>query len=93
VVTILAAMWSSTNPFWYDMLAAIDDVNVEQQQAAEFVPPVEPAQQVVAGQAQRVEIQPAGQHTRLPDFWPHAPGMWFSRAECRFEMLGISSSA
>jgi hypothetical protein len=79
------------NPIWYDMLAAIDDVSVEQQQAAGFAPPVEPAQQMVAGQAQRAELQPAGQHTRLPDFWPHAPGMWFSRAECRFEMLGISS--
>jgi hypothetical protein len=29
-------------------------------------------------------------HTRLPDFWPHAPAMWFARVECRFEMMGIA---
>jgi hypothetical protein len=28
---------------------------------------------------------------RLPEFWPHAPGIWFARAELRFEISGISS--
>jgi hypothetical protein len=22
-------------------------------------------------------------HTRLPDFWPHAPAMWFARVELK----------
>jgi hypothetical protein len=28
---------------------------------------------------------------RLPEFWPHAPGIWFARVELRFEISGISS--
>jgi hypothetical protein len=32
------------------------------------------------------------QHTaRLPDFWPHSPGMWFAGAECHFELIGVES--
>jgi hypothetical protein len=26
---------------------------------------------------------------KLPDFWPHAPGIWFARAELRFEVSGV----
>jgi hypothetical protein len=28
---------------------------------------------------------------KLPDFWPHAPGIWFARAELRFEVGGVVS--
>jgi hypothetical protein len=79
-------MWNSTNPFWYD-IAALEDVNVEQQREPE------------AGMQAGIPARPlaaasgyGGQHTaRLPDFWPHAPGMWFARAECRFELMGVES--
>jgi hypothetical protein len=34
--------------------------------------------------------QPTSHNIKLPEFWPHAPGLWFARAECRFELMGIS---
>jgi hypothetical protein len=81
-------MWNPNNPFLYDILA-IDGAEVEQQ----GVPhgqvggvPVVPQQYVPPASSS------ASTHNiKLPEFWPHAPAMWFSRAECRFEMLGVLS--
>ena len=28
---------------------------------------------------------------KLPEYWPHAPQLWFCRAEFRFEVVGITS--
>ncbi len=28
---------------------------------------------------------------KLPDFWPHAPAMWFARAQFRMEVAGIAT--
>ena len=30
-------------------------------------------------------------NVKLPDFWPEAPGIWFARAELRFEVSGVMS--
>jgi hypothetical protein len=38
--------------------------------------------------------EPAGAgagRVKLPEFWPHAPGIWFARAELRFEVSGVVS--
>jgi hypothetical protein len=35
--------------------------------------------------------QPSEVRVKLPDFWPHAPGIWFARAELRFETSNVSS--
>jgi hypothetical protein len=65
----------------------------EEQQAAAAASG-QPGQQLIQDQ-RIVEPQPMEpgrqQHTKLPEFWPHAPGMWFARAECRFELMGVHS--
>ena len=45
-------------------------------------------QQVPAQQAQQAS---RAQRVKLPDFWPHAPGIWFARAELRFGICGVTS--
>jgi hypothetical protein len=80
-------MWNPNNPFLYDILA-IDGAEVGEQQvrvggvpvvAQQYVPPAPPS---------------ASTHNiKLPEFWAHAPAMWFARAECRFEMLGVAERA
>jgi len=30
-------------------------------------------------------------NVKLPDYWPHSPGIWFARVELRFEVCGIVS--
>jgi hypothetical protein len=54
-----------------NMLNLLDFVEPEPQQANQ-VPAAE------AGQPGRV---------KLPEFWPHAPGIWFARADLRFEVF------
>jgi hypothetical protein len=47
------------------------------------------------GQEQQVQAGPPAENIvgrfKLPDFWPHAPGIWFARAELRFEVGGVVS--
>jgi hypothetical protein len=64
------------NPF-LAMLAA-----VEGEQEPQNPPPALVNQQ----QQQSVEAR-----VKLPDFWPHAPGIWFARAELRFETSNVAS--
>jgi hypothetical protein len=67
--------FSSNNPF-LEMIAALDDAAGSNVQSA----------------AQQTE-PPAEQSGRvkLPDFWPQAPGIWFARAELRFEVSRVTS--
>jgi hypothetical protein len=70
---------NENNPF-LEMLAAVDGAGPGAGQ------PVEPA----AAEQLVVEQQSFGRF-KLPDFWPHAPGIWFARAELRFEVSGVAS--
>jgi hypothetical protein len=64
---------NSNNPF-LEMLATLPEDGAGQQQ-----------QQAVAA----VPNVADGSKFRLPEFWPHAPGIWFARAELRFEISGV----
>jgi hypothetical protein len=48
---------------------------------------------VKAGQQQNyLALSSTGTHSiKLPEFLPHTQAMWFTRAECRFKMLGMVS--
>jgi hypothetical protein len=67
---------SSNNPF-LEMLATLPG---EQQPPAAMEP----------GVAGGADSAAAGRF-RLPEFWPHAPGIWFARAELRFEVGSVSN--
>jgi hypothetical protein len=47
------------------------------------------------GQEQQVQARPLAENIvgrfKLPDFWPHAPGIWFARANLWFEVGGVVS--
>jgi hypothetical protein len=47
------------------------------------------------GQEQQLQAGPPAENIvgrfKLPDFWPHAPGIWFARAELWFEVGGVVS--
>jgi hypothetical protein len=96
---IRVKMWPRTNPFAWDV-ATLDTESVEPGAAAEhqqqLLAAADQQQQVLAGQ-QLVMGQQGGRpsissHFKLPDFWPQAPGLWFARAECRFEMMNVQDS-
>jgi hypothetical protein len=77
-------MWNPNNPFLYDIMALEEP---EQQAGGSGVPQLQ--QQPLPLNA------PADQHgnvhnVKLPEFWPHAPAMWFARAECRFEIMRVA---
>jgi hypothetical protein len=69
-------MWNPNNPFYWDMMAAIEETDA--QQAGE-----------VSGVQQHVTLPPVvapqpyggSQAVKLPEFWPHAPGLWFARLQ------------
>jgi hypothetical protein len=62
---------SSTNHFMA-MLAAVEEA-------------VKHTFQVAADLAVDFNIS-RPQDVKLPEFWPHAPALWFSRAECMFRL-------
>jgi hypothetical protein len=66
---------SSLNPF-LNMLNLMDDGEQQQQPA---------------GQQPAAQDASAFGRFRLPEFWPQAPGIWFARAELRFEIGGVMS--
>jgi hypothetical protein len=41
--------------------------------------------------ASQQQQQSVEARVKLPDFWPHAPGIWFARAELRFETSNVVS--
>jgi hypothetical protein len=45
------------------------------------------------GQAGQVPVVEAGQpgRVKLTEFWPHAPGIWFARADLCFEVFEVTS--
>jgi hypothetical protein len=67
--------FNPNNPF-LDMLAAIDEQQPGGSEQAGQPPPA---------------AETAVSRFKLPEFWPHAPGIWFSRAELRFEMASVTS--
>jgi hypothetical protein len=69
---------NENNPF-LEMIATIDGEEEQQQ------PP--PPQQGAAA-VQNNDNNGSGR-VKLPDFWPHAPGLWFARAELRFEVRNV----
>jgi len=81
--------WRSNNPFLEDVLATlqarVDTVSLEdddrQSTVSTFLssPPFERAR----------ESNPPPRNFKLPEYWPHAPDLWFSRSELRFEVVGI----
>jgi hypothetical protein len=81
----------STNPF-LQMIAALgeEDVTVEN-------PPPPNVQRAGAPQVEEegeISVIPGTSrpvNLKLPEYWPHSPGLWFARAECRFEMAAITS--
>jgi hypothetical protein len=59
-----------------------DEEGAGQNDAPPPPPPLQPQVNVNAADTGRV---------KLPEFWPHAPGIWFARAELRFETSGVRS--
>jgi hypothetical protein len=53
--------------------------------------PPAPEQSVQPGTGEQLTGDSGSGRFRLPEFWPHAPGIWFARAELRFEISGIAS--
>jgi hypothetical protein len=68
-------MFASTNPF-LQLLAAVDGDGA-------------PLEQNLADLQLQETTKPV--NVKLPDFWPQAPSLWFARAECRFEMMAVTS--
>jgi hypothetical protein len=91
-------MWNQNNPFYYD-IAAIEEADAvnpgtsrEQLRGEQLQVPGQ--QQLQVPMAAAAAAQHGGSHNiKLPEFWPHAPGLWFARAECRFELMGIDSQS
>jgi hypothetical protein len=79
--------------FLWDVAALEQAEQLVGQPAAPADQAAEPQQHVNSGVDQRLldGLGARMQHTKLPEFWPHAPGMWFAHAECRFEINGIHS--
>ena len=75
--------WLPNNPF-LNMLAALEDqVLTEEQQ---------PGSSNVMQQQQPVHREDRQAKTvKLPEFWAHSPGIWFARAELRFQVCGVTS--
>jgi hypothetical protein len=69
-------MFASTNPF-LQLLAAVDGDGAP------------PGEQNLADLQLQETTKPV--NVKLPDFWPQAPSLWFARAECRFEMMAVTS--
>ncbi len=43
-------------------------------------------------QAVQPEVRAVSRYNfKLPEFWPHAPAMWFARAQFHMEVAGISA--
>jgi hypothetical protein len=54
--------------------------------------PAQAGQPVVQQAAPVLPAAPEGTgRVKLPQFWPQAPGIWFARAELRFETSGVTS--
>jgi hypothetical protein len=67
--------FNRNNPF-LDMLAALDEAGTQ-------TSPFNEQQDAnsIGGRVQEV---------KLPEFWPHAPALWFSRAECMFTLHSVT---
>jgi hypothetical protein len=68
--------FNENNPF-LEMLAALNDAAVNTEEPA--TPPLAATPYEAAGRV------------KLPEFWSHAPGIWFARADLRFEVSHVTS--
>jgi len=75
-----------TNPFKQDVLAAIGRDDDSASTVSTYVSRVDWEQPRME---QIKHTTPRG--FKLPEFWPHAPQLWFCRAEFRFEVVGVTS--
>ncbi len=48
-------------------------------------------QETAAAAVQGPVLPPPRFNFKLPEFWPHAPAMWFARAQFRMEVAGVAS--
>jgi len=79
--------WSSTNPFLEDVLAMVNG-SVDDDDSRSTISTYCPSGVVVQPFERIKESQPP-RSFKLPEYWPHAPDLWFCRAEFRFEVVGI----
>jgi hypothetical protein len=84
-------MWNPSNPFYWDMMAAIEETDVQQAEGVSGGEISGVQQHVTPPPMVAPQLYGGSQAVKLPEFWPHAPGLWFARAECRFEMVGMTS--
>lgn len=73
------AFFHPTNPFLADLNMLGEEQDAQQSVPLQFPGP--PAAQL---------IQSASGRMKLPEFWAHAPAIWFARAELQFNIFGVS---
>jgi hypothetical protein len=56
----------------------------------DLMEPLEPEPVPCQAAAAAVSDQGASGRVKLPEFWPHAPGIWFARAELHFEVSQVT---
>jgi hypothetical protein len=72
------------NPF-LDMLAMVEE-ELDQQPGGS-----QPAVSQHVPLAQQRDRGSGSNKVKLPEFWAHSPGIWFARAELRFQVCGVNS--
>jgi hypothetical protein len=56
----------------------------------DLMEPLEPEPVPCQAAAAAVSDEGASGRVKLPEFWPHAPGIWFARAELHFEVSQVT---
>lgn len=78
--------YGRNNPFLEDVLAAMPEDDVQSSVSSYASQSSYPSQRPIFAQT-AVDSRP--KNVKLPDFWAHAPELWFCRAEFRFEVAGV----
>lgn len=74
------------NPF-LDMLAAVEEDDAQSTVSSYL----SEASNASAHRFTLASENKGPKNFKLPEFWPHAPDLWFCRAEFRFEVAGVNS--
>jgi hypothetical protein len=75
------------------LLLAIINISLAKPGDTEREMEQQPDQQRAAGAQPPLDnANTAGGNVKLGVFWPHAPALWFSQAECQFLVKGVSDS-
>ena len=77
-------IYGRNNPF-LDLLAAVEEDD-DQSTVSSYL---SEASNLASHTTQQQMKGP--KNFKLPEFWPHAPELWFCRAEFRFEVAGVVS--